>query len=57
MIDTDIIAHLDPQTGLPAVDLRSSARRWLDELDEEPHQTIEMHHDRFFDEYEKSKQK
>jgi hypothetical protein len=36
MIDTDIIAHLDSQTGLPAVDLRSPAQRWFEALDEGP---------------------
>jgi len=35
MIDTDIIAHLDSQTGLPAVDLRSPAQRWFESLDGE----------------------
>jgi hypothetical protein len=57
MIDLDLLAHLDSQTGLPAVDLRSPAQRWLDDLDEEHQHSIEMQHDRFFDEYEQSKQK
>ena len=32
MTDIDLIANLDPATGLPLVDTRSAARRWLEAL-------------------------
>ena len=34
MIDLDIIADLDPTTGLPVVDHQSPAQRWLNALNQ-----------------------
>jgi hypothetical protein len=36
MTDLDSIADLDPLTGLPVVDHRAKAERWLDALDNSP---------------------
>jgi hypothetical protein len=35
--DVDLISHFDPASGLPTVDRKSRARRWLDALDEGTH--------------------
>ncbi len=34
MIDVDLIADLDPTTGLPVIDHRSPAQRWLNALNQ-----------------------
>lgn len=39
-MDLDVIAELDPLTGLPRIDDRPPALRWVEALDEGPHQAI-----------------
>jgi len=40
MIDLDIIANLDPTTGLPVVDHQSPAQRWHDALNHSSRQNL-----------------
>jgi len=40
MIDPDIIADLDPTTGLPVVDHQSLAQRWHDALNHSSRQNL-----------------
>lgn len=40
MIDVDVIAYLDPTTGLPVVDHRSPAQRWSEALNHGSEQNL-----------------
>jgi hypothetical protein len=45
MIDVDLISHLDVRTGLPVIDHRSPAQRWLGAMHHGPeqHGTAHLH--------------
>jgi hypothetical protein len=47
-MDFDIIAEVDPLTGLPRVDDRPRARRWLESLHYGPDNTTKKQHDYYY---------